>query len=316
MQVAGNRYHSQRKIVRWAGLKIDKPVTDEIIADAANNVLDNLIEEGFYFCSIDSITRDYYTDSSYVALTFFINEGDKLIFNNLEIIGDTAAINDDFIPLLRPGQPLYYQDLESDLWDILRMQEESGHPFARLDLRGLSLSVDSLSIQTRLTSGPLAIIASVKIIGLEHTNPKVIAREARIVPGEIYRPSKVEKARQRIRKLPYVENVSVPALVPLGSNQYDLFFQVKEASSNSFDGVVGYQPGAAGEEGQVTGLLDLSFMNLFGTGRKAKIHWERISEYQQALALFYEEPWVLGLPFNIWGEFRQEILDSLYLERF
>ncbi len=312
----GNRAFSERRLIDWTGLKIGRPVTGQIVDEAANRLILKLTEEGCYFCVIDSIIRDYSPDSTSIALTFFLNEGERLIFKGLDIAGDSVAVSDRFMPLAQPGKPLYASDLESDLWDILKQREEAGHPFARLDIKGMRLQGDSLSVQAKMTAGPVATLASVRIIGLEHTKPKVIARETRIVPGQLYSPSCVEKARERIRRLPYIDEVSPPALVPLGSNRYDLLFQVKEARSNSFDGVVGYQPGAEGEEGEVTGLLDLSFMNLFGTGRRAMIHWERISEYQQALSLFYEEPWIAGLPFNLWGAFRQEILDSLYLERF
>jgi len=271
--------------------------------------------EGFYFCRIDSIRERYSGDSSRVSLTFYLNEGERLIFQDLEILGDTTDYREEFLPLLSPGKPMYHLDLESDLWSILNLKEESGYPFARLEIKKLHLESDSLKVLAKMQSGPRATLESVRVIGLKSTKPKVVEREARLSPGTLYSPSRVDEARHRIGKLPFIADVSTPALVPLGADRYDLLFQVSEARSNSFDGVVGYQPGADGEKGVVTGLLDLSFKNLFGTGRKAHVHWERASENQQALELFYEEPWVAGLPFNLWGSFRQEILDSLYLER-
>ncbi|MBU0518306.1 FtsQ-type POTRA domain-containing protein, partial [bacterium] len=316
VSVRGNRYFSAQKMIGWSGLKRNKPVSQENLTDAAMNILNKLSAAGYYFCRIDSIQQDYSSDSSLVSVTYHVDEGERLIYGGMEIIGDTLSLDEDFLSLARPGNPLFYTDLGYDLSDVIRNKEEAGHPFARLDIKDLALHHDTLSVAARLTAGPQAYLDKVRIIGLRSTKPNVIARETRIVPGEPYSLSRVQRARQRIRKLPYVESVSVPALVPMGSNRYDLLFQVEEARSNSFDGVVGYQPGADGEEGVVTGLLDLSFLNLFGTGRKAKIHWERASENQQALLLFYEEPWIFGLPINLWGEFSQEILDSLYLERF
>ena len=315
VKIEGNRYFSQRKIIAWSGLKVGKPLTEENLHKAADNILRKLASEGFYFCRIDSINREINDDSTFVAVTFYLQEGERLILRDLKLSGDTTGINDDLMLLSQPEKPVFSSRLESDFWDILGAKEESGYPFARLDVKGLNLKNNSLTVEARLTSGPVAYLESVRIIGLKSTKPQVVAREARIVPGEIYRPSRLEKAWQRIRKLPYIEEVSAPALIPLGSDRYDVLFQAKEARSNSFDGVVGYQPAGDEEEGQITGLLDLSFLNLFGTGRKAKVHWERSSQYRQALELFYEEPWVAGFPINLWGEFRQEIQDSLYLQR-
>jgi len=316
ISVKGNHYFSTQKIIGWSGLKRNKPVSDELLTNAAMSILNEYSRAGFYFSRIDSVIQEFSTDSSLVAVTIFLTEGDRLVFGGTHIIGDTLSFEEDFLPLARSGRPFYPSYLASDFRDLVRIEEEGGHPFARIDLKDISLKSDTLGVTARLTAGPKATLDQVRIIGLRSTKPNVIARETRIVPGETYSKSRVLNARDRIRKLPFIESVSVPALVPKGSNQYDLLFQVEESRSNSFDGVVGYQPGAEGEEGVVTGLLDLSFLNLFGTGRKARIHWERATENQQALMLYYEEPWIFGLPVNLWGEFSQEILDSLYLERY
>lgn len=312
----GNQRFSQRKLISWSGLKLGKPLPRGALESAAQNILQNLAYEGFYFSRIDSLTQTFSDDSSRVGIDIFIAEEDPLILKELGVSGDSIEMEQPLLLLSQPGRPVFSGQLQTDLEDILSAKQETGYPFARLNVKNLQLVDDSLSIRAHLTSGPQARIESVRVIGLKSTNPRVIAREARIVPGQVYRPSDLEKARQRIRKLPFIDEVSQPALVSLGSSRYDVLFQVSESRSNTFDGVVGYQPAGDGEKGEVTGLLDLTFMNLFGTGRKAKIHWERTSEFRQALELYYEEPWVLGFPFNLWGEFRQEIQDSLYLERF
>lgn len=315
VEFEGNRYFSQRKLIAWSGLKPGQPYREDLVESAVQKVLQRLAFEGFYFSSIDSMGEDWTEDSTRVSLKFYVHEGDRLILKDLTVEGDTAETEEELLLMTEPGRRVYADALQADLWDILGAKEEEGHPFARLDVKKLPLQGDSLTVKTRMIPGPLAHIQAIRIAGLENTKPRVVAREARVVPGEIYRPSRVQKARSRIRKLAFIDEVSEPALIPLGSGDYDLLFTVKEARSNSFDGVIGYQPAAGQEKGEVTGLLDLTFMNLFGTGRKAKVHWERLNRFQQALDLFYEEPWVAGLPFNLWAEFHQEILDTLYLTR-
>jgi len=314
IEFEGNHYFSQRKLIAWSGLKAGQFYTEGMVESAAQKVLQRLTSEGYYFCAMDSLGEDWGEDSTRVSLVFHIHEGERLILKDMLIEGNTLSA-EDFIPLTEPGRELFADALQADLWNLLIAQEEEGHPFTRLDVKRLILEGDSLSVRAKMIPGPVARIEAVRIIGLEYTKPKVIAREARLIPGEIYRPSRIQKARQRIRKLPFIDEISEPALIPLGSDRYDLLFSVEEARSNSFDGVLGYQPAAGEKKGEVTGLLDLTFLNLFGTARKAKVHWERLNQYQQALELFYEEPWVAGLPFNLWLEFKQEIQDTLYLTR-
>jgi outer membrane protein assembly factor BamA len=315
ISIRGNRYYSERVLIGWSGLKFGKAISNQVLKSAGLSILQNLANEGYYFCRIDSMEGRYNADSTQVDVTFHLNEGSRLILKQFTVEGDSILDQGKLLLLSQVDKPFYSGDLQMDLQDVLSAGEETGHPFARLDLRRLQLQNDSLSVGVRLTPGPLAYLQLVRFIGLHSTKPRVLIRETRLIPGEIYRPSRIEKAIQHLQKLPFIEKVSPPALVPVSGNRYDLLLQVTEGKSNSFDGVVGYQPAVEGKKGTVTGLVDLSFMNLFGTGRKAKIHWERSSSFQQALELYYEEPWVAGLPINLWGHFTQEIQDSLYLDR-
>jgi outer membrane protein insertion porin family len=315
VEFKGNRAFSARTLGEFSDLKVGQTFRPEMAEAAADKVLQRLAEEGYFFARVDSLKLTWAGDSSRVSLLIHLTEGGRLILSNLTIAGDSTR-REDYFPLSRSGRPLSPEDLEQDMWDLLRFHEELGHPFARLDIDALRLSGDSLAAQARVTPGPSAAIASVRIEGLKHTQPRILARETRLVPGEPYNPRRIERAQLRLRRLPYIEEVSEPALAPLGSDRYDLWFTAKEARANSFDVVMGYQPGSAGQKSQVTGLLDLTFQNLFGTGRKARVHWERLSESRMAMELFYEEPWLLGLPLSLWGNFRQEILDTLYLNRY
>jgi outer membrane protein insertion porin family len=310
----GNRAFSARTLLDLSELKVGQTFTTPMADAAVDKILRGLSDEGYYFARVDSLKANWTNDSSSVALTFYLDEGRRLILNDLTVAGDSVHAK-DYIPSVRPGQVLSPEALESELWDDLHGNEERGHPFARLDIDALKISEGRVSVQARVTPGPTATISAVRFEGLERTKQKTLARETRILPGELYSPSHIERAQQRLRRLTYIEEVSDPALIPLGSDRYDLLFTAKEARANSFDAVMGYQPSGPGQKSQITGLLDLTFQNLFGTGRKAKVHWERLSQSHMLMELYYEEPWLFGLPFSLWGDFKQEILDTLYLNR-
>jgi outer membrane protein insertion porin family len=311
----GNRHFSQRTLLKFSGLRAGQPYSPELAEAAARKILENLAAAGYYFCNLDSVKQNWSEDSSRVSLRYYLSEGKRIVLKDLTIVGETETQGEESIRMTQPGKPLFVGELEADLWTYLTAEEENGHPFARLDLQKLDFAADSLTVNVRLIPGPRVTIGDVEIAGLEHTKPRVVARETRIRPGDLFSPARIEKAMHRVRRLPFVDEISEPALVVLGSDRYNLLFNVKEARSNTFDGVVGYQPGAQGEKGQVTGLLHLEFQNLFGTARKARIHWEQPTENRQALEFFYEEPWVLNFPFSLWVDFRQEIEDTLYLTR-
>jgi len=90
---------------------------------------------------------------------------------------------------------------------------------------------------------------------------------------------------------------------------------VTEGASNTFDGIVGYQPAASGEGGAVTGLVSVGMRNLFGTGRRLSVRWQRDERSSQELAFKYVEPWLFGWPINAGGGFFQRQQDSAYVRR-
>ncbi|MBE0555996.1 MAG: BamA/TamA family outer membrane protein, partial [Proteobacteria bacterium] len=102
----------------------------------------------------------------------------------------------------------------------------------------------------------------------------------------------------------------------LENGDLGLAIAVREGNTNRFDGAIGYIPASTdGRDGYVTGLLDLGFRNLFGTGRRLDARWRRIDRLSQDLALRYKEPWLFGLPLSVAGGFGQRKQDSLYVQR-
>src|SRR6266850_5532033 len=92
--------------------------------------------------------------------------------------------------------------------------------------------------------------------------------------------------------------------------------RVQEGNTNTFDGILGYAPPAAsGGDGIVTGLVDVSMKNLFGTARKLSVHWQRDGRNSQEMGFRYTEPWVFDLPLTLTAGFNQRQQDTIYVRR-
>jgi len=95
-----------------------------------------------------------------------------------------------------------------------------------------------------------------------------------------------------------------------------LLISVKEKQTNNFDGIIGYIPAVnPGQSGYLTGLVNISLRNLFGTGRAAAVRWQQFDRFSQELELKYLEPWLFNFPFNFNGSFFQRKQDSSYVQR-
>jgi outer membrane protein insertion porin family len=121
---------------------------------------------------------------------------------------------------------------------------------------------------------------------------------------------------KRLNKLRFFEPVTTPQFYLDRDNKGVLLINVKEKNTNNFDGIIGYVPPAAdNESGFLTGLVNVTLRNIFGTGRAAAIRWQKLDRETQELELKYLEPWLFSYPFNINAELFQRIQDTTFVQR-
>jgi len=131
----------------------------------------------------------------------------------------------------------------------------------------------------------------------------------------LYSQRAIERGRRKLQRLGFFQEVGEVRL-EVGS-RLDLVVlrvPVVEGRSNTVDGVLGYQPATEVRKGYFTGLLDLSFRNLMGTGRKVEAMWSRREPTSSQLQFGYQEPWPLGLPVTVGGSIQQVNQDSSYAQ--
>ena len=95
-------------------------------------------------------------------------------------------------------------------------------------------------------------------------------------------------------------------------NTGTLRIPVQESNTTLIDGIIGYVPPSAPLPGYLTGSVDVSFLNLFGSARKLGVHWDRSAINSQDLWASYHEPWPLGTPISMDARVEQLEDDTLY----
>jgi outer membrane protein insertion porin family len=229
----------------------------------------------------------------------------------------------------RAGDTLDRDLLERDIDALLSRYDRIGHPFAKVEVGNVSLSPDSaspgLEISLLIEEGPPVTIDEITVSGNRETKDHVVVRETGVRLHEPFDEERVNKIQPRLNRLGIFSSVSSPELyvipppgAPPGPSQGSagLLIKVEEGNANTFDGILGYAPGAKeGEGGSVSGMATVSMHNLFGTARKLDVHWQRDNSESQEIALQYVEPWVLDQPVSLTAGFRQRQQDSSYIQR-
>jgi outer membrane protein insertion porin family len=274
--------------------------------------------EGYLLFKVDSFTISGESVSS--TLTIYMSEGPHLLVGKLLIAGNKFFGYNELTSEMatRPGKPLDQSDLEKDLDYIIGKYNGSGFPLAKANIDSIFIyqdgGADSLGIALSIQEGDRFRINAVRIEGNTQTKDYVILRAMRIPVGTYYNEEEMASAKQRIQKLGFFQSVSDPEIFESGDTT-GVLIKVAEGNTNTFDGVIGYMPAQLGQSGYFTGMIDISMLNLFGTGRKFRAMWHQETKLTQELEIGYAEPYIFGYPINAEFDFAQRQQDTTSVTR-
>lgn len=310
----GNRTLSSSKILNLMSLKKESLFSERALKEDFSRILEGYKKEGFYFTRIDSSRVIFNSDSSEIELEIFLREGPRLRIGDIQIPGNEELLR-DFES--RRGDVFHEGRLERDIVNIIQRCENIGYPLCQVELTNLEIDTTRALIQIRLkvNKGPLIKIGKIEVQGNQLTRDEVVIRETGIKVGDIYCQRRIARIRTKLMRLGYFKSVQEPQILFNEQGAAQLLIKLEEGKASSFDGVLGYIPSPGKKEGTFTGLLNFSFRNLLGTGRRFDAYWEKKDQYSQQLKLYYREPWVLNLPLNLGLNFEQLIQDTTYIQR-
>jgi len=324
IEINNNSIFGDGEILKWAGLNEGQNFYSGIIDTSLSRISTNLISNGYFNFTFEGSQLELSSDSQKVNLFLNVDEGQPTFVKEIFFkISDSINV-DNFISSLNylKGEIFNRYEIETSISSLLTDFENRGFPFAAIKIQSVHLYDDSVSmdhyadIYLALEEGRQSRIDKIEVAGNTSTKDYVITRELRIDSGEEYSQQKIVSLPRRLNKLRYFDPVPVPQFYIDSQNNGVLLINVKERNTNNFDGIIGYVPPAnENESGYVTGLVNVTLRNIFGTGRAAAVKWQKLTRESQELELKYLEPWLFGYPFNLNADLFQRIQDTTYVQR-
>lgn len=321
IRITGNPAVGTREILSWLSARSGAPYSAAVLQNDLKTITENLRRQGYLGARATIAATEYTADSAFVAVTLDVQEGRRSVIGAIGCSGQRELSQTEILEQFEahPGNPLEAGILEQDIDALLARYDKLGFPLARCEVETLEsrpgTEVDSLFLLLKIDEGQRVRIQEIRVAGNRETKASVIVRETRVSPGELFNPAKVNAIRTRLTRLDIFSSVAEPELY-MRDSAGGLLITVQEGNTNTFDGIIGYMPGTvAGQSGYFTGLVSVGMRNLFGTGRKLNVRWQREDRYSQELALRYVEPWIFGAPVNVGGGFLQRQQDSSYVQR-
>ena len=195
----------------WNIFKQSKYIDDNFQKDK-QFVLDKYNNKGFRDVKIigDTITR---IDNRYIKLTIKIDEGKKFYFRNVTWVGNTKHSTKELQDRLGINRgDVFNQTLldsrlqmSQDSRDISSLYMDDGYLFFQINPIEVLVENDSIDFEMRIYEGKQATINKIILKGNTKTNDRVILREIRTKPGQLFSRQDIIRTQRELAQLKYFD---------------------------------------------------------------------------------------------------------------
>ena len=203
-----------------------------------------------------------------VAVKVAIEPGPQYTLRDIHI--DGSLPNDDAGALgLPPGEPAIAADVLAAQTRLLTALQEDGYAYAKVDppIAYLDHDARAVDLDFKVETGPRAVVGPIAIRGALDVNEDFIRGAITVHPGDQYKPSDIEKARQALVNLGVFSGVSVRAAEqPVADSEVPLTFDVQERPMHAVNLSVSYSTDLGG--GASAGW---THRNLFGNAEQLNL---------------------------------------------
>jgi outer membrane protein insertion porin family len=264
---------------------------------------------------------------SELQIDFLVDEGQRYEIERISFRGNSALSEAQLRQglKLREGMPFDNDLLQRDIRTMVREYSPFGFIYQQ---PGLSQDPDYLRIDSRtvygkepgkvelvyeISEGKPFRIGRILVKGNEKTQDKIVLREMRIAPGQLYNSGALQDAAERLRATPFFTAVNI---TPVGTdpNVRDVLVEVQEGKTASFNVGVGVNSNG-GLGGNITyeqKNFDItnwpsSWRELFsdrafvGAGQVFRASLEPGTEITN-VSLLFSEPWLFDQPYSFTAE--------------
>jgi outer membrane protein insertion porin family len=275
-------------------------------------IIDKYNSIGFRDAEIISDTV-YRHDEKTINIDIALHEGKRYYFGDIVWVGNTKYTDEFLSTILKINKgDVYSQEaLNTNLsfnpngLDVSSLYLDDGYLFFQANPIEVRVENDTIDLEIRIREGKQARINKVMVRGNTKTNDRVIIREIRSRPGQLFSRSDVIRTTRELAQLKFFNPETIqPDIQP---NQLDgtvdIIYSVEETSADQIElsGGWGY--------GRIIGTLGLSFNNFSlrnffkgsawkpipsGDGQKLSLRLQSYGRGYISYSVSFTEPWLGG----------------------
>jgi outer membrane protein insertion porin family len=318
-----SKFRISNPIRKFRYQKVNRKLVNAISED----LIIQLKQKGYYIAKLDSF--QFYPEPSLSSgkLQLHFSMGPLFILHNVKwnMPDSIQGRYDEYVQSIAFDyyEKPYTESSQNQMFArILVLFENSGYPLCKITTEAFSL--DSLSLNElgfnliiHIDPGKLIKISGLKLPEDSDIDNSYLEKSFRFHKNELYQENRIERYERILRKQDFVKTTEKPVLVQDEKGHYFLRLNFEKTPVTTLDGVVGYVPPPANdptESGYFTGLFNIGLKNLFGTGRRLDVYWQKPDRFSEEFRVKYREPYMLGLPFHVGAMLHRLVRDTTYIE--
>lgn len=254
-------------------------------------------------------------DDNTISLQLNMNEGSLYTFGKITFVGNTVFSDAYLRSILKIEEGSTYNGVElakriedntrPDGENLTNLYQDSGYLFSSINPVETSADGNVIDMEIRITEGKPAYLNKVSVVGNDITNDRVIYRELRTRPGQLYQKSSIVRTIRELGQLGFFDAQQIAPNIKNpdpNAGTLDIEYSVVEQGSSQIELQGGYGGGG------FIGTLGLSFNNFAikdilkkdaykpvprGDGQTLALRLQA-SQFFQTYSLNFMEPWLGG----------------------
>jgi len=276
INIAGNTAFDDKTLLEQFELKMPNWLSwyksdDRYAREALSGDLEKLrsyyMDRGYANFAVTSTQVAIAPEKDDIFITVNVHEGDVFKVSEVKLAGNMVVPESELKRLIfmRPGFTYSLRAVTATTEAMKARLGVDGYAFATIDPVP-QVNPDTKEITLTFVVDPKnrVYVRRVNFNGTSGVNDEVFRREMRQLEGAYLSNSAVERSKQRIQRLPFIEKVEVETnQVPGAADLVDVDFDIKEGLPGQFGGGIGYS------ESQSV-ILQGNFVhsNFMGTGNR------------------------------------------------
>ncbi len=299
ISIVGNKAFDDERLLDQLELRTSNLLSwyrqdDRYARETLTGDLENLrsyyMDRGYADFSIDSTQVALTPEKDDIFLTVNLTEGERYSVGDVKLAGELIVPEAELAGLLliRKGD-VYSRALITRVTElIVERLGRDGYAFAKVDpVPQRDTDTRDISLTFLVEPGNRVYVRRISFAGTSAVNDEVLRREMRQLEGGYLSNTAVERSKERLQRLPYVESAEVQTTpVPGTPDLVDVEFTIKDGLPGQFTAGIGY---SESQSLMLNGSMVHS--NFLGTGQRVAVELNG-GQYSKVYEISHTDPYL------------------------